>query len=763
MSKRTRPKICAVAVLTFLGSTAWTATFFSEDFNSYTNDGEMAAAGWISTTLDQLPPGDPLRTTVAPVETCIWTLRDGGSGPHGNRANPLDRYGRNTSGNCVIADSDAQAGDDQGVYDAGFVLETPVIDCSSAANVWLHFASFIALNNNGHAVFEIWVSPDNGATWNGIEQRVGTDRTAPPLADAVRADGIAGTVDYYITPHAAGQSQVKIRFIDRGNSWDWFFLLDDIVVDDVPSPMGEVDLLPVESFLAGTIPGTWSVTTNCGNNPWHIHDPARPGERQHISEAGGVAGERIINRLDLTFAILDSDQDPDDCNDIEYLDTPAVDASGMSMIYLHFDSEVLPDGPATEEVLVSVDGGTTFLPDPVWTYENVPLNVEDPKFTHHDIPVPLAAGQSSVIFRFSYLGDGNRWYWAVDNIRVTGSAIGFDPPATPTLILQPPYSVIDAQAGIVMATSAYDDGGQGLPHVRTDFQLRRVSGSWSNPYVAGSVTSGDMTQFTVGGLVKPNETWVVRARHVGHDAGAGIDYPSAWSTEATFTVEPPPNTVLVLSEDFDILQSQLQPAVDETGIPPDLLGFTHNPPGAWAIDNSRMELGGTEEWKGWSFATLEFWVAAQDQDRSNFTWADGVLAIADSDEYDDFGPGPTGFDSILISMPISVPADAAVYVFYDVHYRQEAPAIGEFRISVGGVETVVKRYDTETQNTLEFFTLPAATSPRVMFFLWEYFGDETTADGLSRNNWYFALDNLQVYVESTGGPLSVRNTWSLYE
>jgi len=752
------PKVMFVLCFALLsGATASATIFFSEDFNSYASDADMIAAGWTTNTLDQLPAGDPMKTTTPPNEGAYWTLAIGGNGPHGGRANPIDRHGNNTTGNYIISDSDAAPSNDNGTYDIGYVLETPAINCAGATAVYLHFASFICLNDNGWAVFEVWVSPDNGATWQMVEQRIAPSRGSPPYPDENTVEGIVGTVDYDISSVAAGQAQVKIRFVQRGCDDDWFCEIDDIFVDDSPPPLGSTVLLPAESFLSGSIPGTWTVTTNCGDNPWHVHDPTRPGERPHISEAGGVAGPRVINRLDTTFAILDSDQDPDNCNDVEFLDTPPIDASGMSMVFLDFDSEIVTYAAASEQVLLSVDGGTTFLPDPVWTYDNVARDGEDPKYTHHRIPVPQAAGHNNVVFRFSYLGNGNSWYWAVDNIRVTGEVTGYNPPSTPTIVAQPSYTLADAQAGIPIATTPYDDGGQGMTHIRTEFQVRTAKGDYIRPLISDAVSSGDLTQFVLNGLIHPGDFYV-RARHVA--LGGGIEYPSAWSTEQKFTVEPPPNTLIMLSEDFDSLAGQLQSAVDETGIPPNVLGFTHNPPGGWVIDNSNMEMGGTEEWKGWSFVTMDFWLAADTQQRGNFTWSSGVFAVADSDEYDDYGPGPTGFDSILISRPISVPPNSAVYVFYTAHYRQEDPAIGEFRVSVEGNETLIKRYDVETQNTPEFFTIPSEPNTRLMYFVWEYFSTEP--DHRSRNNWFFAIDNVEVYVESVGQVLSVRNTWPLY-
>ncbi|MCZ4126202.1 alkaline phosphatase family protein, partial [Streptomyces sp. H39-S7] len=62
---------------------------------------------------------------------------------------------------------------------------------------------------------------------------------------------------------------------------------------------------------------------------------------------------------------------------------------------------------------------------------------------------------------------------------------------------------------------------------------------------------------------------------------------------------------------FDTLRGSLQTRTDETGIPAATKGYTHQPPTGWSIDNSAMPTGGVTEWRGWSFATDEFWTAAQ--------------------------------------------------------------------------------------------------------------------------------------------------------
>ena len=787
MHKLLKRSIPALLAIGLLGSTASATIFFYEDFNAYTSDADMTAAGWVSVSFDQLAPGDPMYRATVPSEGAIWTLKSGGSGPSGGRANPNDRNGRNTVGQYVISDSDAAGGNDGGDYNIGYVLETPTIDCSAASEVFLHFACFAELNDNGWAIFELWISTDNGATWTGFEQRIPPGRGGAPLADANTADGIAGTVDYYLTPlGAAGSSQVKIRFVQRGCDDDWWICIDDIVVDDYAPPVGDQVLLATEDFAAG-IPGTWSVSTHCGDNPWQ---PYQLGvTRAHISESG-VAGNRIINRLDTTHVIIDSDKDPDNCSDREYLDTPVIDCSAVGMVVLDFDSELTLYDDAYEGVAVSVDGGTTFLLsapdpdsyghpqyDPVWTYDYAGDYSEDPRYCHHYVPVPEAAGQSSVVLRFYYMSDnGNEWYWAIDKVRVTGySGALWTPPAVPGLAGQTSFSLNEAVAGISLNTSAFDAGGQPMSHLRTEYQVRLYSKTWAEPFASGGVSSGDLTSFTIYGLARPG-TYVCRVKHVG--LRSGVTLSSDWSGDINFFVGGPEGTILVLSETFNELQPYLLPAFheDPQGAPldPSILGWTHQPPLGWTIDYSNMDgdvasnvdgsyLGGGNgvfEWYGWSFTTSVFWQACAGQGRDQFEGlADIVFAVADSDEYDDRGDAQ--FDSTLISPAITVPAGKKAYVVFVSDYRYESPGIGEFRISKDNLatSTVLKTYwGTDMRNQMDMFELPAELSSYNMQLMWEYFGD--TPEHWSTNNWWLAVDNVNVYVESE--VLSARR-WMLYD
>ena len=108
---------------------------------------------------------------------------------------------------------------------------------------------------------------------------------------------------------------------------------------------------------------------------------------------------------------------------------------------------------------------------------------------------------------------------------------------------------------------------------------------------------------------------------------------------------------------------------------------------------------GTTEWQGWSFTTMEFWTSADTQGREDFSLGEGVIAVADPDEWDDYGsPASKGyFDSSLISPEVSVTGGQELYLGFATHYQQEdnqtAQVIATFD---NGQQQTILKYDGNT-------------------------------------------------------------------
>ena len=211
-----------------------------------------------------------------------------------------------------------------------------------------------------------------------------------------------------------------------------------------------------------------------------------------------------------------------------------------------------------------------------------------------------------------------------------------------------------------------------------------------------------------------------------------------------------PLGITILDENFNNLE--LFPAEDEAygacgnSIGPDVLGWTHEPPENWMIDNSNMPEVGTIEWRGWSFASMDFWVDAEDQLRSQFIRADGTVAVADPDEWDDCGNAASfgSYNSILTS-PLIQLTGQPIHISFDSHYRQEAPQQVSLTVtnSSGEIIEMLLHYssdpgsDNDSGDVLnQWLSFIIETDEDEIYFQWEMYD--------AGNNWYWAIDNVTI-------------------
>ena len=214
----------------------------------------------------------------------------------------------------------------------------------------------------------------------------------------------------------------------------------------------------------------------------------------------------------------------------------------------------------------------------------------------------------------------------------------------------------------------------------------------------------------------------------------------------------------LLDENFDSLE--LFPAADEgyildggctDAIPQDILGWTHEPPNNWTIDNSQMPESGTLEWRGWSFASMIFWVMAEDQLRSQFSRANQNIAVVDPDEWDDCnnGSGSGSYNSNLISPFISISAGNSIQLSFDSHFRNEPPQqIFLSLVNSNGEEEILLHYsndlnsDNNGEDMLNEHIIYNYVSEfdEIIQFNWKM------SD--AGNNWYWAIDNIIIQINT---------------
>jgi hypothetical protein len=252
----------------------------------------------------------------------------------------------------------------------------------------------------------------------------------------------------------AGAQNVVLSFgyLDAGNNWYW--AVDDIVLGNYFEDFESVVLGPnIEEGRAVPVDNVWTKTPPAG---WAVEDmvPGMDEENDNngITEWIGwsftnknwwVAAAGDQNRSQFTkgqgtVAVADPDEwddaaHPDSASEGWYntwltTDDISLDGVDANSVVLQFDSSWRPefdgDYQQSGNITVSFDGGEEievlrwlsdtasdfFKPDA--TDETVTLSIDNP------------AGASSMKITFGMFDAGNDWWWAIDNILVSGSGQG---------------------------------------------------------------------------------------------------------------------------------------------------------------------------------------------------------------------------------------------------------------------------------------------------------------------------------------------------
>jgi len=474
-----------------------------------------------------------------------------------------------------------------------------------------------------------------------------------------------------------------------------------------------------------------------------------------------------------TVAIVD----PDEWDDLgnpdgtagyfwSFLTTQTIPMSGVAAntAFLRFDSSWRPEccddssppdgtGPQTNNqtgiIWVSYDGGApvqvlkwdsdstspTYHPD-VSQNESVSVSLNNP------------AGATNAVITFRMENAANDWWWAVDNIAVDAGA------APPAITGQPvTMEVVEGQPGSFTVTAS----GSGLTY------------QWSKGLgVSKAVIPGATAATLSFSPVTIPDAGYYSVRVSG--PGGSVDSGNVRLSVLPNLGGPIPRVVL-LGEDFNGLA--LGANVDEgintgTGGPTNNV-WTKTPPTGWSIDDTGVPGAGdpandgVTEWAGWSFANKEWWAAAGGQNRAAFLKATGAAAIADSDEWDDLAHAPGNMATYLKTREISLQGVKAnsVVLSFDSSWNPENPQKANITVAFdGGAPVEVYRYESDpnspTFHPAEFsetltmlVSNPAGATNMVITF--GYF--ETL------NNWWYAIDNLQVLADRA--PIFAENFESL--
>jgi len=244
-----------------------------------------------------------------------------------------------------------------------------------------------------------------------------------------------------------------------------------------------------------------------------------------------------------------------------WLSTPAIDISATrtSTIQLQFDSSWRPefdsDYHQTGNLTVSFDGGEPielFL----WESDGSSPNFKDDNSTDEtiyvDIDNPDKAG--TMVLTFGYFDAGNDWWWAIDNILITGvrsAERAFDPTPTSGTDEMTVKTILGWTPGAYV-------GGRSPRH-------KVILSSDLDAVLDGSavVATQDDNSFDAAGLLEYSTTYYWRIDEA--NSTTGWDEGSVWK----FTVEPfsiPVETVTATASSSQSAQMGPENTVNSSGL-----------------------------------------------------------------------------------------------------------------------------------------------------------------------------------------------------
>ena len=487
---------CAVCV-----APASAADYFADDFDSYSNDAAVTAAGF--QMLDQNA-----------TEFSTWTITN-----PGGRGNPPTIDGTASSGNFMVADSDAQTESGPAGETGRHSLITPSFSTVGGGNPWLHVDASIMQNNNGLNVFFVDVSVDGGTSWDTRYMQVAPGRGGFGFApypelympDNTNSGGYFGRLDVDLGDAAADQSDVQVRFQMYEPNWDWWYAIDNVKVDDVPKPSTGETTAFSEDFSDSTLGQMGVINVVADTNGvagWVTKDNGiDSGNAQYYPGQVGDLDGRSVSRIghpdpvgtngELTFAItegglLAAGADPPEAYHT-ILHTPVLDLSEVSDVVLQYEDEGYASDELTRVLLMEDTNGDG--PDASDTVVRVIFDylggggfvfTEEAMFAERAFDVPEADGRDDVYFAWESASGGvvdesDGLWWAIDSITVSG---GGDEVELGDVNLDGVVNGLDVDPFVSLVTSGtfQDEGDMNEDGV--------VNGLDVDPFVAAVVGAG---------------------------------------------------------------------------------------------------------------------------------------------------------------------------------------------------------------------------------------------------------------------------------
>ena len=266
--------------------------------------------------------------------------------------------------------------------------------------------------------------------------------------------------------------------------------------------------------------------------------------------------------------------------------------------------------------------------------------------------------------------------------------------------------------------------------------------AWSEWSEEGSFTTGAAA---IGAACLP-EGGCVEMRE-GQALALGADFQGVGTTCANAGC---PTYVTLFEETFEGVELR-EPSMEPGSGP----SWSPSPPEGWITNRDEMTGGGVEEWRGWSFAKKDFWLAASgDQGRGAFALGDGVVAVADPDEWHD---APTdkgsegGFLAVMTTpeIPLTGAAPGTLHLAFDSTWNPDEPSVARVfaDFDEGGRVQVLEWHSKAGHENFK----PAAPNERVTVAVDQPARARSVRLvfqlGESNNDWYWAVDDIRLFGE----------------
>ncbi len=258
-------------------------------------DGDTTQQFTLRTDINHLAPGYTART-IGPVESFDaaalpngWTVIDNaGTGVQWQFDDPKGR-GNLTGGSGAFAIIDSDYGGD---YDVDTELRSPTFDFSSVSTVVVEFKTdFRWWQFSDSEQADVDVSTDGGSTWTHAWQHSGSDLRGPRT---VRVD---------ISPWAANQAAVQVRFHYYNAHYEWWWQVDDVFIGQFQLDPQAGGLIVGNVYDANTQQPLDAPTVS-NAAPRNSALPATPGESRGFYTSFAPSSTQIITATATHYGVV---------------------------------------------------------------------------------------------------------------------------------------------------------------------------------------------------------------------------------------------------------------------------------------------------------------------------------------------------------------------------------------------------------------------------------------------------------------------------